>query len=42
LKIYSPEIIMNNDSIVILKNGYYCDEIKKQLLCINPNTIIIE
>jgi hypothetical protein len=41
LKIYSPEIITNNDSIVILKNGYYTDEIMSQLLSINNNIIII-
>jgi hypothetical protein len=42
LIIYNPHILINNDSIVILKNGYYVNEIKKQILNINPNTYIID
>ena len=42
IKIISPEILKDSDSIVILKNGYYSKEIKKQILNINSNTIIID
>jgi SAM-dependent methyltransferase len=41
LKIYNPQILKDINSIVILKNGYYIDEIKSQILDINPNTIIL-
>jgi SAM-dependent methyltransferase len=41
LKIYDPEIVRNNDCIVILKNGYYFKEVRKQLECINNNTQIL-
>jgi predicted SAM-dependent methyltransferase len=41
LQIFSPEIVQDSNSIVILKNGYYSDEIRNQLLNINPNTIIL-
>ena len=41
LIIQNPEIITNNDCIVILKNGYYANEIKEQLLSINKNINII-
>ena len=41
LLIQSPEIIKSKECIVILKNGYYVNEIKDQLLSINKNTIII-
>jgi 2-polyprenyl-3-methyl-5-hydroxy-6-metoxy-1,4-benzoquinol methylase len=41
LKIYSPEILSNNDNaIVILKNGYYTNEIFIQIQKINPNITI--
>jgi predicted SAM-dependent methyltransferase len=39
--IYSPQIICENKSIVILKNGYYCEEIQVQLLNIKSDVIII-
>jgi SAM-dependent methyltransferase len=42
LIIYNPSILLNNNSIVILKNGYYVNEIKEQILSINPNTCILE
>ena len=41
LKIYNPEIIKNIDCIVILKNGYYSNEIKEQLKKINEHIEII-
>jgi predicted SAM-dependent methyltransferase len=41
LKIYSPEILINEDAIVILKNGYYVEEINLQIQKINKNTIVI-
>jgi predicted SAM-dependent methyltransferase len=42
LKIYSPEILINSEnSIVILKNGYYSDEIFIQIRKLNSNIIII-
>jgi len=41
LKIFSPCILKDQNSIVVLKNGYYVEEIKSQLLGINSNTIII-
>jgi 2-polyprenyl-3-methyl-5-hydroxy-6-metoxy-1,4-benzoquinol methylase len=40
LKIVSPSILSQEDSIVIL-NGIYCDEIIKQINIINPNTYVI-
>ena len=43
LKIYSPEILLNNDNfVVILKNGYYTNEIFLQIKKINSNIIIIK
>jgi hypothetical protein len=42
LVVYSPEVLLtNNNAIVILKNGYYTDEIMSQLLSINNNINII-
>jgi predicted SAM-dependent methyltransferase len=41
IKIYSPKILIDNNCIVILKNGYYSDEIKKQIILLNKNIIII-
>lgn len=41
LKIFSPDVLINNNCIVILKNGYYSNEIKEQIKNININTIII-
>lgn len=41
LKIFDPTILINNNCIVILKNGYYASEIKKQIMYINKNTRII-
>ena len=40
LKIFSPEVL-NDDSVVILKNGYYSNEIYLQIKEINPNIFII-
>jgi SAM-dependent methyltransferase len=37
LKIYDPEIVKYEDCIVILKNGYYKDEIRLQLNELNTN-----
>jgi predicted SAM-dependent methyltransferase len=42
IKIDSPNILVDNNCIVILKNGHYSNEIKKQILELNKNTIIIE
>ena len=42
IKIYNPDILVNNDAIVILKNGVYSKEIKNQIISLNKNTIIIE
>jgi 2-polyprenyl-3-methyl-5-hydroxy-6-metoxy-1,4-benzoquinol methylase len=42
IKILSPSILENEDAIVILNNGVYNNEIEKQILLINNNTIIIE
>lgn len=41
LKIFSPVLLENNNSIIILKNGYYVNEISEQLLNINSNSIIL-
>lgn len=41
LLVYNPDVIINNDSIVILKNSFYGDEIKEQLLTLNPRTQIL-
>ena len=41
LTIFDPTVILNDESIVILKNGYYCDEIQKQLTNISSSCIII-
>ena len=40
LLIYSPDVLINNDSIVILKNSFYGNEIKEQLLNLNSKTQI--
>jgi 2-polyprenyl-3-methyl-5-hydroxy-6-metoxy-1,4-benzoquinol methylase len=43
LKIYSPEILSSNDNaIVILKNGYYTNEIFLQIKKINYNIIVVK
>ena len=42
LIINNPEIIKENDCIVILHNGYYSNEILEQLKNINSTTEIIE
>ena len=42
LKIFSPSILKTMDCIVILNNGYYNDEIEKQIIEINSNTFIIK
>ena len=39
--IKSPNILKNEDSIVILKNGVYSNEIYDQIININKNTYII-
>jgi hypothetical protein len=39
--IKSPNILKNEDSIVILKNGVYSKEIYDQIININKNTYII-
>ena len=41
LMIYNPSIIQNQDCIVIVKNGYYSDEIKAQLIILNSNCILL-
>ena len=41
LQIYDPNILKNNDSIVILQNGYYNNEIMNQIQILNKNTEII-
>ncbi len=41
LQVFSPSILKDVDAIVILKNGYYCEEITQQIYSINPNTEII-
>jgi len=41
LKVLSPDILKNKNVIVLLKNGVYVEEIKKQILEINNNTIIL-
>jgi SAM-dependent methyltransferase len=42
LKIYEPaSILKTKNCIILLKNGYYNDEIKEQILLINKNTEII-
>ncbi len=41
LKIFDPQILKDTNSIVILKNGYYVQEIKYQINSINPNTIFV-
>ena len=42
IKICNPFILENQDAIVILRNGIYSKEIKKQILELNKNTIIID
>tara|TARA_B110000003_G_scaffold62782_1_gene63168 strand:+ start:952 stop:2070 length:1119 start_codon:yes stop_codon:yes gene_type:complete len=42
IKIYNPDILINNNSVVILKNGVYSKEIKEQIMLLNENTIIID
>lgn len=41
LKIYDPTVIVNKNCIIILKNGYYVNEILKQIQELNINTEII-
>ena len=41
LKIYDPEVLKNNDAIVICNSGYYMNEIIEQIKNINTNIIII-
>ena len=41
IKIYDPSIIKNKNSIIILKNGYYTNEILKQIYEFNINTEVI-
>jgi predicted SAM-dependent methyltransferase len=41
LQIFSPEILSSCDSCVILKNGYYSDEIRNQLLKIKSSLTIL-
>ena len=41
LKIYDTNIITNKNCIIILKNGYYVNEILKQIKSLNVNTEII-
>ena len=41
LMVYSPEILVDNDCIVIVKNGYYSQEIYNQIKDINPTIDII-
>lgn len=41
LIICNPEIIRSKDCIIILKNGYYVNEIMNQIQNLNPNTEII-
>ena len=38
LLIYNPTIIINNDCIIILKMGYYVNEIIEQIMKMNPTT----
>ena len=38
LKIYDPSVIINNNCIVIVKNGYYSKEIIAQIYELNPHT----
>uniref|UniRef100_A0A6C0EIF0 C-methyltransferase domain-containing protein n=1 Tax=viral metagenome TaxID=1070528 RepID=A0A6C0EIF0_9ZZZZ len=40
--ILSPLVLKDKDSIVILKNGVYTEEIKIQLLELNKNTIFLD
>lgn len=42
LLVYSPEILYNTDCIVILKMGYYTNEILETILAINPNIMILK
>jgi len=41
LTVFSPQVLAEENCIVILKNGYYCEEIKQQIISINPSTTII-
>ena len=41
LKIYNPNILINKEAIVILKNGYYVNEIYEQVKNINNNIQIL-
>lgn len=41
LLIYDPSILKQSDSIVILKNGIYINEIQEQIKNINKDTVII-
>ncbi len=42
VKIYNPSILKGQNAIVILRNGVYNEEIKKQIMLLNKNTIIID
>jgi len=41
LLIYDPSILTQSDSIVVLKNGIYVNEIQEQIKNINKDTVII-
>jgi SAM-dependent methyltransferase len=41
LQIFSTQIIKNQECIIILKNGYYVNEITEQILSINKNTFLL-
>jgi len=41
LLIYSPDVLIDNDCIVILKNACYVNEISEQILKLNSNTEIL-
>jgi len=41
LNIFDPSVIIDKDCIVIIKNGYYMNEVLSQIMDINKNTEII-
>jgi len=41
LKIYNPNILIEKNCVVILKNGCYVNEITTQILSLNSNTLIL-
>lgn len=41
IQIYDPLVIKQTKYDIVLKNGYYVDEISKQILSINPDTNIL-